>query len=228
MLWFRDRGSTEIGGFGITPADDLLYIEDFLTVKQAATAVGVSFDDAAVSGFVDDQVDAGRQPAQVLRVWCHSHPGESAEPSCVDEETFARVFGNADHAVMFVIGKGGKTHARLRFNVGPGGDLLIPAEIDYSRPFNGSDFEAWEAEYQANIKPDRGRFSLSRCLGWDDWTEIGTNQDDGNSDVFGADLCMDDVMLAELVEMDPCERDHILAEFGLSPEDLADEVEVHQ
>ena len=149
----------------------------------------------------------------------------------MDEETFERVFGNADHAVMFIIGKGGKTHARLRFNVGPGASLMLPVEIDYSRPFPGSDFEAREAEYKANIQPDRDLFRLGRDLGWDDWTEIGTNQDDGSSDVFGADLCMDNVTLAELAEMDPCERDHILAEFGLSPEDLGAELvelEVYQ
>ena len=29
LLFFRDRGDCEIGGFGITGADDLLRIEDF-------------------------------------------------------------------------------------------------------------------------------------------------------------------------------------------------------
>jgi hypothetical protein len=42
LLYFRDRGDTEIGGFGITKADDLLYVEDFVTVEQAATGASIS------------------------------------------------------------------------------------------------------------------------------------------------------------------------------------------
>ena len=53
LLFFRDHGQTEIGGFGITPADDLLYIEDFVTVKQKVTSVSVSFDDEAVANLFD-------------------------------------------------------------------------------------------------------------------------------------------------------------------------------
>ena len=81
LLYFRDRGPTEIGGFGITPADDLLYVQDFLTVKQAVTAASVSFDDAAVADFMECQVDAGLKPGQVLRVWCHTHPACHPSPA---------------------------------------------------------------------------------------------------------------------------------------------------
>ena len=49
LLFFRDRGDTEIGGFGITKANDLLYVEDFVTVKQEATGASISFDDEAVA-----------------------------------------------------------------------------------------------------------------------------------------------------------------------------------
>jgi len=109
---------------------------------------GVTFEDGAVGEFLDDQVDAGLQPSQVLRVWCHTHPGSSPEPSCVDEETFARVFGSCDHAVMFILARGGKSYARLRFNVGPGGDVRVPVAVDYSQPFDASDFDAWGAEFR--------------------------------------------------------------------------------
>ena len=221
LLFFRDRGQTEIGGFGITSADDLLYVEDFVTVKQSANVAGVTFEDGAVGEFLDDQVDAGRQPAQVLRVWCHTHPGSSPEPSCVDEETFLRVFGGCDHAIMFILAHGGKAFARLRFNVGPGGDVSIPVEVDYSRPFAPSDFAAWEAEYKANVKAMRERFRPSMELGWAD--QYGLNADDS----LGADLCMDDYMLAELAEMDPEERAHILDQFGLVADDLPYESEVY-
>ena len=221
LLFFRDYGHTEIGGLGITPADDLLYVEDFVTVKQSASVAGVTFEDGAVGEFLDDQVDAGRQPAQVLRIWCHTHPGNSPEPSCVDEETFSRVFGSCDHAVMFILAQGGKSYARLRFNIGPGGDVSVPVEVDYSRPFEASDRESWEIEYHANVKALRERLWPSMELGWAD--QYGLNADDS----LGADLCMDDQMLAELAEMDPEERAHILDQFGLAADDLAYESEVY-
>ena len=80
----------------------------------------VAFDDEAVADFFDHQVDAGRKPEQFARIWLHSHPGDSPQPSTVDEETFERVFGRCQWAVMFVVGRSGKTYARLRFSVGPG------------------------------------------------------------------------------------------------------------
>ena len=49
------------------------------------------------------------------------------------------------------LARGGKTYARLRFNTGPGGQIALPVEVDYRRPFAGSDIDAWKAEYKANI-----------------------------------------------------------------------------
>jgi len=226
LLFFRDRGPTEIGGFGITPTDDLLHVEDFVTVKQIGTVAGVVFEDEAVGQFLDDHIDAGRQPGQVLRVWCHTHPGSSPEPSCVDEETFARVFAGCDHAVMVILAKGGRSYARLRFNVGPGGRLLIPVEVDYSRRFGPSDFDAWEAEYRVNIKARPVHFWPDRDLGWYDQYGIGADGDSEPDDIPGAELCVDDELLAELAEMDPDEQEHILEQFGLSADELHGELEV--
>jgi proteasome lid subunit RPN8/RPN11 len=219
LLYFRDRGPTEIGGFGITPADDLLYVQDFLTVKQAVTAASVSFDDAAVADFVDGQIDAGRKPGQVLRVWSHTHPGRSPHPSGTDEATFQRVFGQCDHAVMFIMARGGETYARLCFNVGPGGSMLIPVRVDYSRAFAGSDFGAWEAEYQANIQEEAGLVGPSAGLAWDDWAVDGL-AGGGNDDLPGAGAGLADSILAELVDMEPAERQQILDELGLSEQDI--------
>ena len=156
LIWFRDHGDTEIGGFGITPApgSDLLLIQDFVTVTQSVTAVSVSFDDEAVADFFEDQVDAGRKPEQFARFWIHTHPGDCPEPSCVDEDTFSRVFGSCDWAVMVIVARNGKTFARLRFSVGPKGEMLIPVEVDYSVPFEASTHKTWEQEYGANIEPE--------------------------------------------------------------------------
>jgi len=48
-LYFRDKSDNEVGGFGVTEADDLLYVVDFITVKQQVSCVSVKFDDQAES-----------------------------------------------------------------------------------------------------------------------------------------------------------------------------------
>jgi proteasome lid subunit RPN8/RPN11 len=152
LLCLRDLGDTEIGGFGISTADDLLLVEDVQLVAQTCTWVHVAFDDEAVAEFFDQQVDAGRQPEEFGRIWVHTHPGSSPEPSGTDEATFARVFGSADWALMFILARGGQSYARLRYNCGPGAELKLPVEVDYSRPFAGSEGDAWQEEYCASVR----------------------------------------------------------------------------
>mgnify|MGYP001014804847 CR=1 FL=1 len=142
----------EVGGFGITPANDLLFVEDVQLIPQVCTGASVAFDDQGVADFFDCQVDQGRRPEQFGRIWIHTHPGRSAEPSFVDEETFARVFGSTQWAAMFILARHGQTYARLRFHIGPGGEVVIPVEIDYSRPFLGSDHTTWQSEYSECVR----------------------------------------------------------------------------
>lgn len=154
LQFFCHRGDTEIGGFGVTADDDPFLIEEFVTVKQLVTSVTVSFDDEAVADFFETQVDQGRRPQQFGRIWCHTHPGDSPNPSITDEETFARVFGHCDWAVMFILARGGETYARLRFNIGPKGEVEVPVCVDYSGAFDCSDHDAWEAAYKAHVEPE--------------------------------------------------------------------------
>ena len=204
LLFFRDRGDTEIGGFGITDLSDPLYVEDFATVKQTATAASVAFEDEAVADFFEAQVDAGRRPDRFARIWVHSHPGDSPHPSGVDEETFARVFGGCEWAVMFIVARSGETFARLRFNVGPGGEAEIAAEVDYALAFPRTDHDAWAAEYKANIQAEvRGASGQV----WDD-------ADDGPAI---ADYLVSDEFMTELQAMEPEERHQALIEFTGQP-----------
>ena len=152
MLFLRDLGETEVGGFGIAAADDPLLVEDVKLVRQVATCVSVAFDDQAVAEFFDQQVDLGRKPSQFGRIWVHTHPGNMPRPSVTDEDTFLRVFGRTEWAVMFIVAQGGQTFARLRYHVGPGGDLDLPVAVDYSQPFAASDHDAWQAEYLACVQ----------------------------------------------------------------------------
>ncbi len=154
LLFLRDLGDTEVGGFGITAAEDLLLVEDVKLVRQTCTGASVAFDDASVADFFDEQVDRGLRVERFGRIWVHTHPGNWADPSSTDEDTFCRVFGRTDWAVMFVLARGGQTHGRLRFHVGPGGEMTIPVSVDYSRPFPPSDHEAWKVEYLANVEEE--------------------------------------------------------------------------
>lgn len=152
LVFLRDYGPTEVGGFAVTAQDDLLYIEDVVLVKQSCTGMSVAFDDTAVADFFDRQVDEGRKIEQFARIWVHTHPGDCPRPSYTDENTFLRVFGKNDWTVMFILAQSGESYARLKYNLGPGGSLQLPVAVDYSRPFDGSDYGTWEEEYLVNVQ----------------------------------------------------------------------------
>ena len=212
LLYFRDRSANEIGGFGITEPDDLLLVKEFVSVKQEVTEVSVRFDDEAVGQFFDAQVDLGRRPEQFGRIWCHTHPAMSPEPSATDEETFQRVFGNCQWAVMFVLARTGKSYARLGFHVGPGGQVLIPTEVDYSQAFGPSDHQAWEAEYQANVQ------AMDWCTGFPRANEPVTGS------ILG-DPVVPSGLATKLDDLEPAERQLILDELAERPDLWADSVE---
>lgn len=215
LLYFRDKSDDEVGGFAVTDPDDLLFVREFITVKQEVTSVSVKFDDAAVADFFDSQVDLGRKPEQFARLWLHSHPFDSPQPSSTDEQTFARVFGNCQWALMFIVAENNTTFARLRFNIGPKGQILIPVEIDYSSDFGPSDHQAWDAEFQANVKQEV-------------WPEIHSSRR-GEITQTGGDLsslALPYDLLGEFERMEPAERQYILDELAERPElwDQEDEV----
>jgi proteasome lid subunit RPN8/RPN11 len=145
-------GPTEVAAFGLAAADDPLYLEDILVVRQRATPVTVAFDDEAVADLFDRMVDAGIPPERFARVWLHTHPGASVEPSGTDEQTFHRVFGGCDWAVMAILSRIGNTYARLTFNSGPGGSLNLPVCVDWSGlpealPLLAGLLADWERDY---------------------------------------------------------------------------------
>jgi proteasome lid subunit RPN8/RPN11 len=161
LQWFCHAGNTEIGGFGISgdPAD-LLRVTDFVTVKQRTTSASVDFDDDAVADFVDDcVVNAKLHPSQILRIWCHTHPGSSPHPSSTDERTFRDAFGRMDWAVMFIVSRTAQTYARLRLASGINASTEIPVVVDWSRLRNLSGerlaaaISRWEREFEHNVIP---------------------------------------------------------------------------
>src|SRR5262245_37396330 len=160
LQFFCHAGHTEVGGFGISSPRNLLYIDDFISVPQQANFVSVRFLDDAVADFFDRCVDTGLNPRQFARIWCHTHPGASVNPSSVDEETFASCFGHCDWSLMFILGRTARTYARIAFRAGPGGCLRIPVAVDWESwpeylladPASLAEaVEEWQQEYEAHI-----------------------------------------------------------------------------
>jgi proteasome lid subunit RPN8/RPN11 len=172
LLFLRDCGPTEVGGFGVTAEDDLLRVEEIQLVRQQCSSMSVVYDDESVADFFDRQVDRGLAMERVGRVWVHTHPGNCPAPSLTDEVTFDRVFGRSQWAVMFILARGGQCYARLRFSVGPGGDIVLPVTIDYSRPFPASDEAAWHAEYRNQV--ERLPLAVDRSFGqpWESFEDV--------------------------------------------------------
>ncbi len=175
LLYLRDFGPTEVGGFGISSADNLLLVEDTQLVEQVCSVVSVEFDDDSVADFFDSQVDAGRQPEQFARIWIHTHPGASPSPSLTDEETFERCFGGVDWAVMHILAEEGNTYTRARFNVGPGAERRLRCRTVFGSEFPASDQEEWFQEYCDSVTlyepfSRRGTFAVP-LVEADDWWE---------------------------------------------------------
>jgi hypothetical protein len=160
LQFFGHTADTEIGGFGVSAAHDLLYVEDFVTLPQEVTSVTVRFRDEGVADYFDACLDRGLSPARCGRIWCHTHPGASVTPSGIDEATFARSFGRCDWAVMFILGRTGLTYARLRLTAGPGAELMIPTTVDWAAwpqqlattpDVLTTVAEQWRQEYAAHV-----------------------------------------------------------------------------
>ncbi len=160
LIYLRDRGSTEVGGFGITDALDPRFVTDMVLIRQTCTDVTVAFEDTAVAEFFDDQIDAGRHPENFGRIWIHTHPVHSAQPSQVDVETFARVFGCCDWAVMLILARNGATYGELKRS-GKSVAEKLSVGIDFKPEFAASKREDWEQEYLQCVQEE------SLPLQWD-------------------------------------------------------------
>lgn len=153
LHWLCHHGDTEIGGFGICEdPDDMTLVTDFQLVKQECTPASVDFNDDALADFMEDQAGAGLRMDQFARVWIHTHPGSSPQPSCVDETTFDTIFGRPEgQTIMFILARGGDTYCRMKINTGFAGEMLIPVCIDVRAPFPATDIVAWEEEYDQTV-----------------------------------------------------------------------------
>ena len=60
-------------GSNLSAAEDHIYIQDFIPVRQHIPPVTVRFDDAAVADYFDACVDQGISLNRCGRLWLHTH-----------------------------------------------------------------------------------------------------------------------------------------------------------
>lgn len=235
LLYLRDAGHTEVGGFGISGTSgpqQLLRVEDVRLVSQQCTAVSVEFDDTAVADHFDRCVDEGRAPEQFARIWIHTHPGDCALPSPTDEDTFARCFGHTDWAVMFILADNGATYARLQFHIGPAVSVRLQVQVEFETPFAAAEPAAWDLEYEQCVS-ELDPFALTGSV-----CPAAARVGDGRAAVFRSSLAEDldasdasDALLESLGESADGESDPTLPKLPASmvaaelEEELAEELD---
>tara|TARA_X000001388_G_scaffold77419_1_gene78146 strand:- start:211 stop:825 length:615 start_codon:yes stop_codon:yes gene_type:complete len=136
------RAPTEIGCFAITHPEDRLFVTDLWFPKQTCTAATVEFDDEDIAAQIDELADTHPMD-ECFRIWIHTHPGNSANPSGTDESTFSKVLGHFDWAVMAILAKGGETYARIKHNAPAG---ITDGKIEYKIPMGmySGGYEEWD------------------------------------------------------------------------------------
>jgi len=121
----------------------------------------------------------------------------------------------AGRLLYFIVSSTNKTYARMSFNVGPRGSVMLPVEVDYSRPFGPSDRDAWQAEYDANVR--------SRVID----QSIGSRHEP-TDDTCLYDYSVPDDWLDELEDMEPSERRLVLEELSAGGDLWEEKEEVHE
>lgn len=195
LIWMRDRGDTEVAGYGITATEDPLLVTDFRLVKQECTSVEFHFDPEDGAEFMELMLDEGLMPWQYSNILIHTHPGDSPTPSPVDETNFGESFSHPNWATMFILAKGGNAYCRMKVNIGPGIVIEMISTVDWSIPFIGSNVDSWASEYEDKVSEmkftmtGREQFSSihSEADEWHDMARdaerdgiLTTNEDESN------------------------------------------------
>lgn len=155
LNYLMHKGGTEVGGYGLLSDErHKLDVIEFNLVPQVSTSGSVDFDDEGYEDYVDRMTARSLNPDRFMRVWIHTHPGNSATPSATDETSWNNTFGDMSWAIMFILAKGGNTYCRLKasteFAYLP---FEIPHEIDWTLPYpNEGDKAEWDAEYDLCVK----------------------------------------------------------------------------
>lgn len=157
LCYFRDKGPTEIGCYGLSDPDDPLRITDVLMVDQECTSVFAEMDGESLAKLMDEMYEKGIKPERFTRTWIHTHPGNSANPSSVDEQTFEKNYGDAPWAIMAILARGGDFYARLRLKSGA---FDISTPLSYAvEPAVYNQEKQWEELYNKHVTEKKYQYS---------------------------------------------------------------------
>lgn len=154
----------EVIAFGITDGQDLLAVRDFWLPGQYGSVASASLDEESFAEEFEKRAQEA-DPVSFARIFLHTHPDMSPEPSGVDEKTFQEVFGKTNWAVLFILARNGETWCRCQGTVEVAGDRRVVRleqewEVDYGlrcalRP---EDWQEWGAEIEKKL--------LGKTRGW--------------------------------------------------------------
>lgn len=161
LLYMRDRGPTEVAGYGVTETNDPLLVTDFILIKQECTIVTFDLDPEDATEYIEKMTNRGIPPWACQNILIHTHPGDCPSPSGVDEINFNKAFTHPNWAMMFIIAEGGKCYCRLKINIGPGLIKELDVLIDWSLEFKGTDQESWNKEYLDKVKETVSIFKMT-------------------------------------------------------------------
>lgn len=161
LCYIRDLGDTEVSFFAVSRRDDPGLVIDVRMPYQTGSMAYTEFDEERLANFFEDMVDAGLHPEEFGRIWCHTHPGQSASPSGKDEDTFKEEFGATNWAIMFILGKGSnaQTTCRIKYRNHPelehvlgthvSKELDVEVDLEADCPAINQDArELWKQEYE--------------------------------------------------------------------------------
>ena len=242
LIWMRDRGTTEVGGYAVTEAGNPLHVVDFYLVDQECNFAFCKFEDIGVADYIADMamgIKTGKPvlPDNSCAIWVHTHPGSSASPSGTDYQTFkSSAFNGRAWAVMFIIARQGEVSSRLRYNVGPIKDIpAIPVlDMDSWNPSRdlakcAALHNEWEVEYKQLVHANDRVETHSRTNRYRDSRSTGQDQKstsmysligDGSSNLSNrtgqySDWDVTKVPTTELFEEEPLEGLMIPSELVL-------------
>lgn len=156
LIWLRDRGQTEITGFGLGGEQDPLRIEDVILLTQVTTSASVEFEDDAIAEMCDRARAAGIAVNRFRKISIHTHPGNSPTPSSTDETAYKDYFIDHDWSILFILARGGDWYARYRVGRPVPVQMALDVRIDYQGDTRAVDDAAradWDQEYTTYVRP---------------------------------------------------------------------------
>ena len=146
LLFLRDISQNEVCALGISDKNSPLHVVDLVVPKQPVSEVSCNLDMDSVADIYADFAEQNKPVEEFGRVWLHTHPGTSSQPSGTDERTFATNYGNCEWGVMFILARNGSTYSRMSLSAFDL-QLLTDVVINWNTAFPASCEKEWAAEY---------------------------------------------------------------------------------